>query len=222
MRRRPRRCCSGRAIGSSIPRLRASARSAAAGPSSPPASSRRPGPRPGGRLLRSVRSSRRTCRSSASSPPASSPSATSCPVSYRPRGGPPAGALFAPGRIPRRPPAPDLPLRALPQRPALVHGHCHEKAFGLMGSVLAALKLVPDLEVAPWRAPAAAWPAPWLRARPPGGLAGDGGGEPAPSVRGAAADTLLVADGTSCRHQIGDGTDREAVHLARVLAEALT
>jgi hypothetical protein len=42
-----------------------------------------------------------------------------------------------------------------------------------------------------------------------------------PAVRAAAADTLLVADGTSCRHQIADGAQREAVHVARVLARAL-
>jgi Fe-S oxidoreductase len=42
-----------------------------------------------------------------------------------------------------------------------------------------------------------------------------------PAVRKAAADTLLVADGTSCRHQIRDGTGREAIHVARVLAMGL-
>jgi Fe-S oxidoreductase len=42
-----------------------------------------------------------------------------------------------------------------------------------------------------------------------------------PAVRNAARDTLIVADGTSCRHQIADGTEREAVHVARVLASAL-
>jgi hypothetical protein len=30
-----------------------------------------------------------------------------------------------------------------------------------------------------------------------------------------------VADGTSCRHQIYDGAQREAVHVVRVLAEAV-
>jgi Fe-S oxidoreductase len=127
-----------------------------------------------------------------------------------------AELLTAPG-------APELPLRALPQRRALVHGHCHEKAFGLMGSVVAALRLVPGLEVAPIESSCC-------------GMAGAFGYEPEhqevsramaeasllPAVRGAAADTLIVADGTSCRHQIGDGTGREAVHLAQVLAEALT
>jgi Fe-S oxidoreductase len=46
-----------------------------------------------------------------------------------------------------------------------------------------------------------------------------------PAVRKAGADTLIVADGTSCRHQIADGTRstgrREALHVARVLAQAL-
>ncbi len=42
-----------------------------------------------------------------------------------------------------------------------------------------------------------------------------------PAVRAAAADVLVVADGTSCRHQIHDGTGRSAMHVARVLARAL-
>ena len=39
-----------------------------------------------------------------------------------------------------------------------------------------------------------------------------------PAVRKADADTLIVADGTSCRHQIHDGAQRDALHVARVLA----
>ena len=39
-----------------------------------------------------------------------------------------------------------------------------------------------------------------------------------PAVRKADADTLVVADGTSCRHQIKDGAGREAIHVARVVA----
>jgi Fe-S oxidoreductase len=42
-----------------------------------------------------------------------------------------------------------------------------------------------------------------------------------PAVRQAAADTLVVADGTSCRQQIKDGTGREALHVARVLAMSI-
>src|SRR5262249_16105265 len=39
-----------------------------------------------------------------------------------------------------------------------------------------------------------------------------------PAVRKAEADTLIIADGTSCRHQIKDGTGRDAHHVARRLA----
>jgi Fe-S oxidoreductase len=42
-----------------------------------------------------------------------------------------------------------------------------------------------------------------------------------PRVRKAGADELIVADGTSCRHQIHDGAGRAAVHVARVLEQAL-
>ncbi len=38
-----------------------------------------------------------------------------------------------------------------------------------------------------------------------------------PAVRAAPDDAAIVADGTSCRCQIDDGTGREAVHLARHL-----
>jgi Fe-S oxidoreductase len=42
-----------------------------------------------------------------------------------------------------------------------------------------------------------------------------------PAVRKAEAETLIVADGTSCRHQIHDGAQRDALHVARVLQAAL-
>jgi Fe-S oxidoreductase len=42
-----------------------------------------------------------------------------------------------------------------------------------------------------------------------------------PSVRKAAADTLIVADGFSCREQIQQTTQRRALHLAEVVALAL-
>jgi Fe-S oxidoreductase len=42
-----------------------------------------------------------------------------------------------------------------------------------------------------------------------------------PAVRRADDDALIVADGTSCRHQIKDGAGREAIHVARVLAMSL-
>ena len=42
-----------------------------------------------------------------------------------------------------------------------------------------------------------------------------------PAVRKASEETLIVAPGTSCRHQIKDGTQREALHPVSVLRAAL-
>jgi FAD/FMN-containing dehydrogenase/Fe-S oxidoreductase len=114
-----------------------------------------------------------------------------------------------------------LPLAPRPGR-AMLHGHCHQKAFGAMAAVEASLKLVPELEVETIRSSCC-------------GMAGAFGyaaetidvslamGELAllPAVRRAEAGTRIVADGTSCRHQIADGTGRRALHVAEVLAEAL-
>jgi FAD/FMN-containing dehydrogenase/Fe-S oxidoreductase len=115
-----------------------------------------------------------------------------------------------------------LPLAPLAKR-ALLHGHCHQKAFAAMRAVETVLKLVPDLAVETIESSCC-------------GMAGSFGydadtidvslamGELSllPAVRNAAADTILVADGTSCRHQIKDATGREAMHVARVLASALS
>ena len=116
----------------------------------------------------------------------------------------------------------DLPLRPLPQKKALLHGHCHQKAFSAMSAVERVLRLVPDLEVETIASSCC-------------GMAGAFGYQAEthavslkmaeasllPAVRKAGADALIVADGTSCRHQIADGAGREAVHVARILAAAL-
>jgi FAD/FMN-containing dehydrogenase/Fe-S oxidoreductase len=116
----------------------------------------------------------------------------------------------------------DLKLKALPQSTALLHGHCHQKAFDAVKPVLSVLGLIPGLEVKLIESSCC-------------GMAGSFGyearhyevsmkmGELAllPAVRQAGADTLIVADGTSCRHQILDGAGREALHVARVLEAAL-
>jgi FAD/FMN-containing dehydrogenase/Fe-S oxidoreductase len=102
---------------------------------------------------------------------------------------------------------------------ALLHGHCHQKAFATMGVVEATLRLVPGLRVETIESSCC-------------GMAGAFGyqaetaeiskamGELSllPAVRAAAPETLIVADGTSCRHQIRDGTGRTALHVAQVLA----
>lgn len=103
----------------------------------------------------------------------------------------------------------------------LVHGHCHEKAFGLFPAVLEAARLVPEARVEAIATSCC-------------GMAGAFGLEAEhlaisramaeaallPAVR-AAPDAAILADGTSCRQQIRDGSGREALHLARWLAEAL-
>ncbi len=105
---------------------------------------------------------------------------------------------------------------------ALVHGHCHQKAFGAFEAALDALRLVPELSVEAVESSCC-------------GMAGVFGydaetydvsmkmGELSllPAVRGVPADVLIVAGGTSCRQQIRDGAGREAVHAARVLRRAL-
>jgi Fe-S oxidoreductase len=42
-----------------------------------------------------------------------------------------------------------------------------------------------------------------------------------PAVRAAAAEDIIVADGTSCRHQIRDLSGRAAIHSVRLLDRAL-
>ena len=115
-----------------------------------------------------------------------------------------------------------LPLRPLEAPRALVHGHCHQKAFGAFRATLEVLRLVPDLPVEAVESSCC-------------GMAGAFGYDAGtydvsmkmaelsllPAVRSAPGDTLVVADGTSCRQQIQDGAGREAVHAARVLRQAL-
>ena len=116
----------------------------------------------------------------------------------------------------------DLTLKPLPQKKALLHGHCHQKAFSAMGAVQRVLQLIPGLDVEPIESSCC-------------GMAGSFGYHAEhyevsmkmaqlsllPKVRKAGDDILLVADGTSCRHQIRDGAQREALHVARVIQAAL-
>jgi Fe-S oxidoreductase len=103
----------------------------------------------------------------------------------------------------------------------LVHGHCHQKAFAAVGPVLEVLRLLPGAS-------------PELIESSCCGMAGSFGYEARhqevsmgmaeasllPAIR-RAPEAIVVADGTSCRHQIADGAGREAVHVARLLERAL-
>jgi FAD/FMN-containing dehydrogenase/Fe-S oxidoreductase len=115
-----------------------------------------------------------------------------------------------------------LQLRSLGRRRALLHGHCHQKAFDAMAAVEGCLKLIPELEVEAIASSCC-------------GMAGAFGYEARhhaisqqmaelsllPAVRAAPADAVVVADGTSCRHQIRDGTGCRALHAAELLQAAL-
>jgi Fe-S oxidoreductase len=116
---------------------------------------------------------------------------------------------------------PELPLRKLAAK-AHVHGHCHQKAFGAFPSVLDSLKRIPSLEVTPiassccGMAGAFGYQAETLQvshAMAEAGLL--------PAVRKAAPNDIIVADGTSCRHQIRDLAGRDAIHSVRLLERAL-
>jgi Fe-S oxidoreductase len=106
---------------------------------------------------------------------------------------------------------------AAPGAPVLVHGHCHQKAFAAVTPLLEVLELIPECN-------------PRLIESSCCGMAGSFGYEAAhyemsmrmaeltllPAVR-ASPDAIVVADGTSCRHQIAHGARRAAIHAARLL-----
>jgi Fe-S oxidoreductase len=115
-----------------------------------------------------------------------------------------------------------LPLASGPRRKVYLHGHCHQKALGVMGAVEEVLRAVPGVDLRPIESSCC-------------GMAGAFGYDAAtidvsfamaelsllPALRAADPADIIVADGTSCRHQIRDGIGREAVHAVHVLADAL-
>jgi Fe-S oxidoreductase len=104
----------------------------------------------------------------------------------------------------------------------LLHGHCHQKAFGAMDAVHGALALVGGLRVETVESSCC-------------GMAGAFGYAAEtyetsmtmaelsllPACRSAPPDAILAADGFSCRHQIRHGAGRPAVHVARILRTAM-
>lgn len=114
-----------------------------------------------------------------------------------------------------------LPLKPL-DRPIMLHGHCHQKAHDVVPAIQKTLALLDGSDVSLIESSCC-------------GMAGAFGygkdteavsrqmGELSlfPAVRAAPDNAIVVADGTSCRHQIADGTGRKAIHVAQVLAMAL-
>lgn len=115
----------------------------------------------------------------------------------------------------------DLPLAPI-SKPAYVHGHCHQKAFDAFDATRKMLSLIPELRVETIESSCC-------------GMAGAFGYQAEtrevsmamaelsllPAIRKAETDALIVAGGTSCRHQIADGAGRAAVHPIRILADAV-
>jgi FAD/FMN-containing dehydrogenase/Fe-S oxidoreductase len=115
----------------------------------------------------------------------------------------------------------NLQFAPMPGKTALLHGHCHQKAFGTAAAAADALKLIPELTVETFDSTCC-------------GMAGSFGYEAEhhdmslkigelgvlPKMRAAAPDTLIAACGTSCRHQIADGAQRDARHIVQILDEA--
>jgi FAD/FMN-containing dehydrogenase/Fe-S oxidoreductase len=106
--------------------------------------------------------------------------------------------------------------------PIVLHGHCHQKAFGAVDAVLEVLRLIPGSQ-------------PQLIDSSCCGMAGSFGYEAEhhqismrmaelklfPALR-ALPEAVVVADGTSCRQQIRDGMGREALHVARLLERLIS
>lgn len=114
-----------------------------------------------------------------------------------------------------------LSLRAL-GRKILLHGHCHQKAHQVMPDVQSALGLIPDSDVEVVETSCCGMAGAFGYGRETADISLKmGEANLLPAVRAASQETLIVADGTSCRHQIADGTGRKAIHVARVLEMAL-
>jgi FAD/FMN-containing dehydrogenase/Fe-S oxidoreductase len=115
----------------------------------------------------------------------------------------------------------DLELTPMPGRNALLHGHCHQKAFATVDAAVQTLRLIPELTVETFDSTCC-------------GMAGAFGYEAEhyemsrqigelgvlPKMRAAPPETLLAACGTSCRHQIADLAGRDARHIVRILDDA--
>ena len=105
---------------------------------------------------------------------------------------------------------------------AHVHGHCHQKSFNAFTPALDSLRQIPELQVRPIQSSCCGMAGSFgyqsetqaeSRAMAEAGLL--------PAVRAAGDGDVIVADGTSCRHQIRDLGGREAVHSVILLDRAL-
>jgi FAD/FMN-containing dehydrogenase/Fe-S oxidoreductase len=105
--------------------------------------------------------------------------------------------------------------------PLVLHGHCHQKALlGEASSADALRRVSSNVTVLPTGCCGMAGSFGFTQDRYELSMK-IGEGSLFPLVRDANADAVIVAPGTSCRHQIHDGTSRRAVHPIEVLASHL-
>jgi len=109
-----------------------------------------------------------------------------------------------------------------PVAKVLVHGHCHQKALNAFSAVHETLALIPELEVQIIESSCCGMAGTFGYASDTAQVSKEMAElDLLPAVRNADEQTLIVADGTSCRHQISLGSEREALHVVEVLAMAL-
>jgi len=109
-----------------------------------------------------------------------------------------------------------------PVAKVLVHGHCHQKALDAFSAVQATLALIPELDVQVIESGCCGMAGAFGYARDTADISVEMAElDLLPAVRKADKQTLIVADGTSCRHQIALGSEREALHVVEILAMAL-
>jgi Fe-S oxidoreductase len=105
--------------------------------------------------------------------------------------------------------------------PILVQGHCHQKAFGAMPAVMSVLALIPGASPRAIEGSCCGMAGAFgYEAEHYGMSLRMGEASLLPAVRGDGG-AMVVADGTSCRRQILDGTGREALHVAVLLDRLL-
>ena len=116
----------------------------------------------------------------------------------------------------------ELDFISLSGRRAFFHGHCHQKAAGVMDSTVSALQKIPGSKLEIIESGCC-------------GMAGSFGYQTKtsqiankigeldlmPQVRAIEEKALIAASGTSCRHQIRTKTGREALHPIRIIRDAL-
>ena len=116
---------------------------------------------------------------------------------------------------------PSVELQAVAAR-VLVHGHCHQKAFGAVKPVQDILSRIPGLEVEMIDSSCCGMAGVFGYGSETYGVAMEMAElSLLPAIRRADSETLIVADGASCRHPIEHGTNRTAQHVVRIIRRAL-